>query len=197
MAQTIATDQHTYSTQQQEKIDPKLLGETYAFWCQTLVLFAAVVAAVWAILAARRIERRKAAAGVIFTSRKDDLLAKALRHITTLHNDEKNMPSFARKENLDSESSKSIRYALNHYEYVSVGIAQGIYDEDIFKHSSYTTVTRLYTRTKTYIEEVRKVEGIKTIYQEFECLACRWIDNPLDPKTVRTVPAKRWRWNRR
>lgn len=97
---------------------------------------------------------------------------------------------FARKENIDSEDSMHVRYALNHYGYISVAIAQDIYDEELIKNSVYTTMTRLYIRTKPYIDEVRKQGGAGvTTYQELECLASRWIASPLKHKPVKTVPA--------
>ena len=62
------------------------------------------------------------------------------------------MAALARKDNIDSDDSRHIRYALNHYEHVSVAIAQDIYDEELIKNSSYMTITRLYIRAKPYIE---------------------------------------------
>ena len=168
----------------------RLLGETYAYWCQTITLAAAAVAAFLAIRTSRAIERRKAAAGEVFAGKRDEALTKAIRHIAALHDGDKNMAAFARKDNIVSEDSKHIRYALNHYEYVSVAIAQDIYDEELIKNSIYSIVTRLYIRTKPYIDEVRKQPGAgTTIYQELECLACRWLSNPLKHKPVKTVPA--------
>ena len=166
-------------------------GETGGFWCQTLVLLLAAIIAAIAIRRSRILERKKAAAGVIFTTRRDEQLTKALRVISQLHNDEKNMATYAKDEHKDSEQAKAIRYALNHYEYVSVGIAEDMYDEEIFKKSSYTTMTNLYNRTRPYIAAVRKNGGSKTTWQEFECLACRWLDDPLEHKSVRSVPDER------
>lgn len=40
-------------------------------------------------------------------------------------------------KDISCAESKVLRCALNHYEYVSVGIAQGICDEEIFNSSSY------------------------------------------------------------
>jgi Domain of unknown function (DUF4760) len=178
MAETIAT------TQQPEP-SPRIWGETYGFWCQSLVLFAAVVVAVVAIISSRITERRKASAAVLFSSRKDSELLDSLRRVTALHEGDQSIGAFAKREKNETVEAKSIRYALNHFEYVSVGISQGIYDEKIFKQSNYTTVIKLYERTKPFIDETRRVRGTETLLQEFECLACRWISTPLKHKPLK------------
>jgi hypothetical protein len=168
--------------------DPKIWGETYAFWCQTAVLAVAALFALIAIISARRIERKKTALALIFDSKSDDKLTDAIRLIAALHDAETSMATFAKKAKIDSDESKSIRYALNHFESVAVGIFHGTFDEGTFKSSQYTTVTRLYDRTKPYIDTIRKEHGgSPTNYQEFECLACRWAQNPLEKKTIASV----------
>jgi hypothetical protein len=169
----------------------KILGEPYGFWCQTVVLLIAAAIAWIAIRTSRSLERKKAAAQVIFSSRQDEQLTSAVHTISLLHESDRNMATYAKKENQGTDQSKAIQYALNHYEYVSVGISQEIYDEQIFKHSSYTTVTNLYNRTRTYVDAVRKEIGSNTTWQEFQCLACRWLNDPLEQKVVRSMPEKK------
>jgi|SRR5580698_6267447 hypothetical protein len=165
--------------------EPRFLGESGAFWVQTGVLAVAAIFAFIAIVVSRRVSRRQAAIEAIFSSRRDEELIKAIRQIAILHGGDKNMAAYAKVE---GDEGKYIRYALNHYEYVSVGISQGIYDEKIFKSSSYTTMVSLYDRTKPFIDEVRNIKSSRTIYQEFECLACRWKEKPLKHKPVKTIP---------
>src|ERR1700733_4363848 len=98
------------------KTDPKIWGETYGFWCQTLVLLSAAIFAYVAIVSARRIERKRAAMEALFDSKKDEELTIAIRLIATLHDGDKNIASFGKPENIDSPESKGLRYALNHYE---------------------------------------------------------------------------------
>jgi len=169
-------------------VEHKLLGETYAFWCQTLVLLAAAIFAYIQIRSSRAIERRKAAAEALFFTRQDKELTDARRYIAVLHASDKNMASYARDNGQDNaEALRHIRYALNHYEYVSVAIAQGIYDETIFKHASHRTITQLYHRTKPFIDEMRRRNGTDTTWQEFECLAVRWTAKPLKVKSIKAV----------
>jgi Domain of unknown function (DUF4760) len=137
----------------------------------------------------RAIERRKAAAEVIFSTRKDSDLLSSLHKISVIHFSSINIATFAKNDKNGTDDAQSIRYALNHYEYIAVGIDQGIYDEDIFKHSHYSTVLKLYEHTKSYIAERRRIIGRQTTYQEFECLACRWKENPLKHKPIKSIPA--------
>lgn len=168
------------------------LGETYGFWCQTLVLFAAAVFAYIQIRSSRAIERRKAAAEAIFAARRDKELTEARRKITALHAGDKNMAAYAKAEG--SEEITILRYALNHYEYVAVAIRQGIFDEAIFKNSSYTTLIKLYDRTKPFIDEMRRIKA-PTVWQEFEWLMLRWKACPLPVKKFKSVEDKKF-WQR-
>lgn len=92
--------------------DPKLLGETYGFWCQTGSLIAAAILAYLTLRSSRAIERRKAAANAIFAGRRDKELTEAVRRIAALHASERSISSYGREENKESEEAKIIRYAL-------------------------------------------------------------------------------------
>jgi len=67
-----------------------------------------------------------------------------------------------------------VRYVLNHWEYVSVGIQSGIYDEKMLKNASYNTVVSLFKYARPFIEAVRENNGRPTLYQEMQWLAERW-----------------------
>ncbi len=68
-----------------------------------------------------------------------------------------------------------LNYLLNQYEYMSVGIKQGIYDEPMLINSSKTSTVKSYNITKTLILALRnQVDGNKSTYEEFQNLAERW-----------------------
>jgi hypothetical protein len=148
----------------------------------TIVIIGVLVAVV-SVLSARATARKKQAADLLFDSRTDKELVNGLRLIAKLHEDcNVNMRSFAQKGAGESAEAEAIRYVLNHYEYVGVGVQAGIYDESMLKNGSYNTVIKLYQRAKPYIESVREVSGRPTLYQEFQWLAKRWEDNPIEQK---------------
>jgi hypothetical protein len=117
----------------------------------------------------------------------DKDLTEARRKITELHASDKNMAAYAKAEG--SDEIRTLRYALNHYEHVAVAIRQGIYDETIFKNASYTTLTRLYDRTKPFIDAMRLIKS-PTVWQEFEWLMLRWKADPLVVKKFKSVEDK-------
>jgi len=184
--------EHTATEQQPEKY-PTIWGESYGFWCQTGALLLAAIFALIAIRSSRAIERRKAAIATIFSTRKDTELVGYIRTIGKIHSGDQSIAIYARNDKIDDDHTKAIRYALNHYEYVAVGISEGIYDDNIFKSSNYSTIVRLYDRTKPYIEERRRLTNRHTIYQELECLACRWKLKPLKTKQITAVQSNRFR----
>lgn len=172
MAETIAYTQQP---------DNHLWGESKAYWVQTSVLLLAVLVAIIALLIQRATERKKAAAAVIFASRQDGALIEAIRTVTALSQTDQNMAMWALTDRKGTPEAKAIRYALNHYEYVAVGISNGIYDEKLFKSSSYTTIVKLYERTRPFIDAIRAA-GQETAQQDLECLALKWQSDPLKKK---------------
>ncbi len=161
------------------------LGETYGFWTQTGVL---LLGALLTVLSVRFIERKKAAAEVLFRTKSDRKLSLALRKIGEIHHSQEKIAKYGAKPvGEDKVIGNLINYALTHFEYVSIGIQEGIYDQKIFKRSQYGTVMRLYERTKPFINVVRKEIGSETLYMEFEWLSCEWKKKPLKLKKISSI----------
>lgn len=147
---------------------------------RTAVVFVGVIVAVASVLTSRSIARKKQSADVLFAMRKDEEMLDGLTCIAKNHNaPDINMRSFAKSENFDSEDSIKIRYVLNNYETISVGIQLGIYDEEMFKRVMYGSLVKAYDRVLPLINAVREEKKRDTIFTEFEWLAKRWKDNPL------------------
>lgn len=63
----------------------------------------------------------------------------------------------------------------------------GIYDEKMLRESSWSTAVNLYAVVKPFIDEARRIYSRPTMWQEFEWLACRWKDKPLQKKTIKAL----------
>lgn len=141
-----------------------------------LIVFAGVLVAIVSVATARGVARKKQAADLLFASRSDETLQSGLKHIREFHDaNDKNIRSLA---NTESAEALCVRYVINHFETVSVGIQAGIYDETMVKKSWYSTVVQTYERTLPLINATRG-NTKPTIWQEFEWLATRWRTKPL------------------
>lgn len=144
----------------------------------------AVIAGAWiavrSIVAARTIAKKKQAADLLFQSRSDPKIQSGYAEIRLHYTaDDKNIKSLSSEAKRGSDEAVKIRYLLNHWELVSVGIQADIYDEDMIKKSWYTPITESYTRALPFIEGSRETDKKPTLFQEFEWLAKRWLADPL------------------
>jgi len=152
-------------------------------------LLIGVLVAIVSVRTARQLARKKQAADVIFAIRNDKGLSDGFSRVTSLHDGNDNMRKFA--DNMLSPEATEMRYVLNHFEYVSVCIQKGIFDEHLIKDCSYGTVIKLYKQALPFIEAVREKHARPTIWQELEWLANRWEKAPLKKRGPND---KRWRF---
>lgn len=142
-----------------------------------LVAFGVLVAVV-SVHTARSIARRKQTADLLFASRGDSGLQEGYELISEYNAaPTKNIRSLG-SDLAASEEAKKVRYVLNHFESVSVGIQAGIYDEDMLKKCWFTIVIRTYDQAHPMVIAMRE-KNKPTILQEFEWLAARWKAKPL------------------
>ncbi|CNJ18805.1 Uncharacterised protein [Yersinia aldovae] len=97
-------------------------------------VFIGILVAVVSVWSAKVTARKKQTADFLFASRTDSKLIDGNKCLSELHvSDDKNMRSFANRAKFDTEENINIRYVLNHYERIAVGIQAGIYDEGMLK----------------------------------------------------------------
>jgi len=152
-----------------------------------------VIVAIVSVAAARSTAKKKQTADLLFASRSDDRLQRGYDYISEYSNKEdKNIGALAFSGSLsDAEASgdesvklkaqhaDAIRYVMNHFEAVSVGIDAGIYDEVMLKKSWCSIVLQTFERTQPLIAAMRRKQQKDTILQEFEAMAARWKRKPL------------------
>lgn len=149
-----------------------LLGQP---WLRAILILLGVVVAVASVWSARHIARVKQSADLLMSSKSDKDLVDGLRCLSEIYNaTDKNIKSFAESGQTDSAEGMSIRYVLNHWEHVSIGIQYKIYDEAMLHKASCNTVINLYKRARPFIERLRERVQRPTLYQEVEWLANRW-----------------------
>lgn len=146
-----------------------------ADWFRNLFFITGVLVAIASVLVVRATAKRKQSADLLFASRADKELMQGMRCLSQLHNNpDANIRRYAAKDQSQTSEAQSIRYVLNHWEYVSVGVQAGIYDEKMLWNASYSTVTGLHRHARPFIDALRETSGRGTVYQEIQWLAERW-----------------------
>lgn len=150
---------------------------------RTMVIVVSVVLAAFSIHSAKLIARRKQTADLLLTSRGDEELQRAAAVIASFHDaPDKNLRALADPAQRNTEEAKSVRYLLNHFETVSIGLQAGIYDEAMLKKCWYGILISTFERTRPLISALRTSSNRPTVMQEFEWLAERWKAKPLKPR---------------
>lgn len=135
--------------------------------------------AIVAIYSNRQLSKKKNSLETILAVKGDEQLRKAISVIHDTHKDpDTNIETYAYAKYASDDISKKIRYALNFYEYLAVGIHKKVYDESILKESMYTTMITVHSRCEAFIDTIRR-DGHETALCHFESLAKRWINKPL------------------
>lgn len=151
---------------------------------RNLFVILGVFVAIISIATSRALARKKQAADLLFASRNDDKLQKAARCIEKHHDaNDRNIRALAAKGRIEEEEPTLIRHLLNHFELISVGIQNGIYDERMIKESWCGIIVRTYDQSLPFIQACREQNARQTLYQELEWLALRWKKDPLTVKT--------------
>lgn len=154
---------------------------------QNALLFCAAVIAVVSVLYARATAKKQQSADLLLQSRTDAELVNAMRCISAMHDrGDGSIRELASKNPADKDMANSVRYVLNHWEYVSVGVQSGIYDEGMLRNASFNTVVQLHKSVRPFIDNLRGITGRNTIYQEFQWLAERWERKGLSRKKAKS-----------
>jgi len=121
----------------------------------------------------------------LFESRKDKDYVESLHVLKKSHKSGKSFRSYVIPPDGQQVSDKErvecrqFQYILNFYERVAVSIREGIYDEEMIKRTSYTTVIETWNTAEPLIKAIREKINSETTYQEFEWLVLRWKKNKL------------------
>ena len=119
----------------------------------------------------------------------DNDMIKATKIFITESRAEGGLAKWAEDQHEASDEAAAIRLVLNDFELVSVSIQFGIMDYEFYKQYCHGTVKRYWEAAAPYIHALRQRKGRKTLFHEFEQLAC-WIDKDLRPP-------KRYLWWRK
>lgn len=145
-----------------------------------ILVFIGVVVAIITIIYNVKTAKKTQTANFLFESRKDRDYIDSLHMLKRVHQSGKSFRSYvfpgpgASITEDEMEERRKFQYILNFYERVAVGIRQDIYNEEMIKRTSYTTVIETWDIAEPLIRAIREHIHSETTYQEFEWLVVRW-----------------------
>jgi len=161
-----------------------LFGVSPGRWAQCIVIFISTMSA--SALALVGVQRQLKA------QRETAKHVETLRFVTDQHNEDQfsnsyrdiihirkitEIEKYAQLEHRGSPQQQSIAYVLNRYEYMAVGLKEGILDEKMMKECSRGSVVRAYVMTRAYVHTVREATPTaSTAYRSFLEIAESWFD---------------------
>lgn len=144
-----------------------------------LVLIGGVAVAVRSINMHRLTERQKETVQLLFSARTDDKLEQGLAVLERIHDDPNdNIRAYGRDKKQEPDAVL-IRYVLNHWERIAIGVQEGTYCERIIKKAHCSSLLSLHEQARPMIAAIRDATGKKTYYQELDWLVGRWHKNGL------------------
>lgn len=150
-----------------------------------LIVFIGVLVALCTIIYNVKTAKKTQTANFLFESRQDEHYLESLHVLKKIHRSGKSFRSYVfpcegmQITEGEMEERRKFQYILNFYERVSVSVREGIYNEQMIKRTSFTTVMETYDIAEPLIKAIREYTGKETIYQEFEWLVKRWKAKPL------------------
>ena len=140
------------------------------------------------------INKKRAAISLMIQMKQDPFLSAVFPIINRIHKDPDDaIELYARPDRGGKYSPEKtieiakIRYLLNYYETICVGINNGIYEEKIIIDSLFTTMVSAYVYTKSYIETVRTIRKLSSPYENFENRILDWKHRFPDKYQKRTI----------
>ena len=149
------------------------------------IVLIGVVVAIGAIVYNVRTAKKTQTANFLFESRQDTQYIESLHTLKQVHRSGKSFRSYvfpcegAAITEEEMAERRKFQYILNFYERVAVSIREGIYDEQMIKRTSFTTVIETHDIAEPLIKAIREHIQSETTYQEFEWLVKRWKAKPL------------------
>lgn len=123
----------------------------------------------------RAIARQRAVLDLIVKEQTDGDMIEARKRFVALKQ-KGNIGEFAKQQNLATEEAADIRFILNMYEVVAIGIKKKAYDKKIYEDWCRTTAVKDWIACKEFVARYQQDHSPK-IYAEFEALAKEWATN--------------------
>lgn len=146
---------------------------------QDAILVGATLATVGWMYNARKVRtlaRKQHTINIMIKGNFDELMRKSHTKISKYIQNQEPWPD--RKSQEYTDLLPSLRYILNHYEFISAGIRRGDLDENLVIDAERGTILSAFESAQGHIFEVRNSRRNQAIYEHLEWIHKRWEQKP-------------------
>lgn len=158
---------------------PKIVwwfGESLGFWIQSAIFFLSAIGAVSVVWHNGHLAKKRAIIDLLIQQKSNKDLIGAIQKVYKLADEGNHLSQLVSN---DSDERRAILTALNNIEFIAAGMRMGAFDEKTYKQMQYSNVIKLWALSSGFIHELRKIDGIDTLFQDFEKLAKKWEKAPI------------------
>lgn len=162
---------------------PTILGESWGFWCQFLVIAITAAVAIYTLRTNEKRARRRATIDLVLSENQDENFRDIKEKYACMREHGLNFTFLVCDPSNDESRKKEIAEQkeilitiLNQYEFIASAIFEDSLDEDLYKRMKKGVLIRDWDVLEGFVLELRKQEGRDKIFCETGRLAQRWKD---------------------
>lgn len=144
----------------------------------TTILGLSAVIALCALWRNHVINSRRATVDLVMQQMYNPALIAANKTVNTLL-EAKRIIEFAADDKKDTSERAAILKVINNYEFISCAIREGAFNRKLFQRMRHSQTVRDWEAFKSFIYDIRQSTGRKTLFQDFEWLAAKFVAKPL------------------
>jgi hypothetical protein len=134
------------------------------------IALSTAIIAIWGVYSQRVLARRQATIEHLARLEADGTVKENVRMFIDLTAQDGNLGKWADGANKASKETKAIIAVLNDWELISIGIQRGIFEYELVKSWSETSIQRYWSKAHPFVVALRDRVGAQTLWQEFEKL---------------------------
>ena len=165
---------------------PALLGESWGFWLQFIVLVVTACIALYTIIRNESMARKRATIDLVLSENQDEKFRDIKEKYSIMREGGENFTALAMPctsstdvDILAHANKKEIAIAiLNQYEFIASAILEKSLDEKLYKRMKRGVVIRDWHALKPFVMELRRNHNRQKIFCETETLVTKWEKRP-------------------
>lgn len=160
---------------------PTILGESWGFWCQLIVLVATAAIAIYNLRKNERRARKRATIDLVLSENQDGNFRDIKERYSILRESGENLTLLVCNPATDptekqaiADKQETVIAILNQYEFIASAIFEDALDEKLYQRMKKGVLIRDWNDLNAFVLELRRKEQRPKIFCEIERLVKKW-----------------------